>query len=231
MRWSASSRGPTRGRHAVERDVEQEHVHPRVAQQAELAPLGVPAHQRAHLLRAHPPGPGHPRDLELGIGRGDVRVEPGARRGDHVGRDLSALGAVLLDHMLDASGDQGIGQLGVGGAFVGAGRGGGVIARTRGRRPRVEVFRPGERLSDQFTSDDSAGDLEHRAVGLPGKEELRHAGDDAGVHQTGDGAEQEGEYDRGAEQVSEHGHTKPRAVRRRSMSLIPTNGTIRPPSP
>ena len=49
--------------------------------------------------------------------------------------------------------DQRVGELEVGRTLVGARRGGGVVARARGRRPRMEVLRRGERLPDERAAD------------------------------------------------------------------------------
>ena len=47
-------------------------------------------------LGRHAARAGHARHLQLGVGRRDVRVEPGAGGGHHVGRDPPPLGPVLL---------------------------------------------------------------------------------------------------------------------------------------
>ena len=71
-------RGRT-GEGAVQRDVQQEHVDPRISQEAELASLGVLAHERPHRFRLGTPLTGHPRRSGARRWRGRC-AGPGRRR-------------------------------------------------------------------------------------------------------------------------------------------------------
>ena len=84
----------------------------------------------------------------------------------------------------------------------------------------------------QAAADDLAVDLDERAVGLVVEGHLGDAGDDERV----DEAAQHGEHEH-----AEHGrreladecthHFTPRALMMMSMSLMPTNGAMMPPTP
>ena len=60
------------GGQSVERQIELEHVHPRLAQEAQPAVLGVGGDQLAHLRLGQVAGGSDAGDLELGCGRADV---------------------------------------------------------------------------------------------------------------------------------------------------------------
>src|SRR5450755_823172 len=68
-----SSRSPAR--QLVERDVQVEHVHPRLTQEAQVPALDVGGDQRPYHGRAQVPGLGDPVHLQVGVLRGDVGVE------------------------------------------------------------------------------------------------------------------------------------------------------------
>ena len=82
-------------------------------------------------------------------------------------------------------------------------------------------------ISDEPTTVPST--VDDRAVGLVVERHLADAGD----HQWVDPAEQDGEDDHhqdGGKDLASH-HLTPSAVTIMSMSLMPTNGAIRPPTP
>src|SRR5215831_7081291 len=80
LRWS----GEAVGLLAVESEVQGEHVHTRLAEQAEPATFRVLGHQLAHTLRIELAGLRHSRHLVEGGGGADVRIEPAAGGGDEI---------------------------------------------------------------------------------------------------------------------------------------------------
>ena len=64
----------------VEGEVELEHVHARLAEEPEVAAVGVVVDEREHLVELEAPLVGHASGLEAGVGDGDVRVEARPRR-------------------------------------------------------------------------------------------------------------------------------------------------------
>src|SRR5450631_1426971 len=68
-----SSRSPAR--QLVERDVQVEHVHPRLTQEAQVPALDVGGDQRPYHGRAQVPGLGDPVHLQVGVLGRDVGVE------------------------------------------------------------------------------------------------------------------------------------------------------------
>ena len=97
----------------------------------------------------------------------------------------------------------------------------------------MQVARPGERLGDQGRADHLAAPGDEAAVGGGGKQGLGEAGHRQGIGDAGQQGEAKRQGDRGAK-MGEHGvplQARFSATRARSMALIPTKGTIRPPSP
>src|SRR5436853_3066866 len=68
----------------IEREIELEHVHPGLAEQAEQSALGVLGDQAAHDALVQLACPGHAADLIEGGRRADVRIEAAARGGDEI---------------------------------------------------------------------------------------------------------------------------------------------------
>src|SRR6516162_1497718 len=89
----------------VKRDVEAEHVHRRLTQEAQRAALSVLLDECRDRARGDVPRGGDPVHLDGGVGRRDVRVEPRGRCGHRVRRDLRDLDVVerrdLLLALLD----------------------------------------------------------------------------------------------------------------------------------
>ena len=131
----------------VERQVELEHVHARLAEHAERAVVCVLLDQLAHALERQPAHLGDPARLDLGVVLRDVRVHAGGRGLHRVGRHvalgearvvralaLEVRGQVLLEQVPQV--------LRVRTQVVEEG-GGRVVAGDRG--PRLEVARVGSR--------------------------------------------------------------------------------------
>ena len=81
---------------AVEREVELEHVDPRLAEEAERAAVCVLLDERQHLLEREAAGTRDARRLQARVRGGDVRIEPGARGGQGIDRDPLAGTEVVL---------------------------------------------------------------------------------------------------------------------------------------
>ena len=69
----------------VERDVEGEHVHRLLAEDAQGPALRVPGHEPQDLIEAHSPRLGNPAGLDPCVRHRDLRIEPRAGRGDRAG--------------------------------------------------------------------------------------------------------------------------------------------------
>src|SRR5271166_6033891 len=70
---------------AVQLEVDLQHVDPRLAHEPERPSVLVIADHGTHLIGADATGLGYPRDLKVGVGDGDVRVEAAAAGRDRVG--------------------------------------------------------------------------------------------------------------------------------------------------
>ena len=74
----------------VEREVQLEHVHAGLAEEAEHAPVGVLLHEGEDIREWNVAFPGDPSRLDPGVGRGDVRVEARSGGGDRLDRNRGA---------------------------------------------------------------------------------------------------------------------------------------------
>src|SRR5262249_3809146 len=97
--------------------------------------------------------------------------------------------------------------------------------------PGMEVLRARELLADQRAADDLATHCDERAVRPPRKEQLCHAGHDAGIDHAREHDQHERDDDRRAQLVLEHAHRSLSATSSRSMTLIPMKGMRMPPTP
>ena len=81
----------------VEREVQLEHVHARLAEEAERAAVGVLVDELEHLvLASRPRASRDPGRLDARVLGRDVRVEPGARRGHRIGRHVVTVVEAVL---------------------------------------------------------------------------------------------------------------------------------------
>src|ERR1700731_5391410 len=97
----------------------------------------------------------------------------------------------------------------------------------------MEIFWRRKCLSDQFRADHFAVAFDQAAVGLVRKEQLGQSGHTERVDETGQDRHEDDHQDGGTD-LADHGgflQARPTAVTKRSMSLMPTNGTAMPPSP
>ena len=105
-------------------------------------------------------------------------------------------------------------------------------SRRQGARARgagVEVLGRAERLTDERGPDHLAVALDERAVGLVGEQGLGDAGHGQRVEEAAEHGEH-GHHAQGGDQLSSH-HFTPRAEMTTSMTLMPTNGVMIPPTP
>ena len=110
---SATSRPTPAAEPAVQRDVEEEHVHSRLAEEAELAPLGVPLHERAR------PPRGSTRSATRATCKLAFAGEMCGSRPDAdavtMSADLTFHGAVFLHGPVHGARDQRVGELAISG--------------------------------------------------------------------------------------------------------------------
>ena len=96
----------------------------------------------------------------------------------------------------------------------------------------MEVLGIGELLADQAAAHDLPVDLDERAVGLVVEGHLGDAGDDERVDEPAqDGEHEHAEHGRGELADEATHHFTPRALMTMSMSLMPMNGAMIPPTP
>ena len=176
------------------------------AQHAELAWFGVGRDQRPHLALVEAT---HTRDaphLVVGRRRTDVRIEPAGRCRHQVLRHRCLVVRIGLFQGGNALLDR-VDQRRIGRTLVGAARRHPVVGlRTGGRRAAPEVLRIRKRLADQRRADRLAVAHDQAAIGRVAHRELRHAGDDARIHDPGHDRQQE-EQDRGGGNVAFHVHS------------------------
>src|SRR2546423_1371254 len=67
--------------------VQLKHVHARLTEEPHLPRSDVFRHQATHLIVWHMPFPRYTWHLEIGCGRGDIRVEPGRGRCNKIDRN------------------------------------------------------------------------------------------------------------------------------------------------
>ena len=187
--------------------------------------------QRIDCFHRHPACRRHPLCLHKSRLGADVGVEPRGASGDQVGWDIGP-GQSFGAEFGDVSGNA-VAQILRSGGKVAGGRGAGVIAVARCRRPRVEIARAGEALADQAGADDTVANGDKTAIGLPRKNDLGDAGDGQRVCEAEQQREQNEQRQRGAE-LADHS-VNPQARWRPetaiSMSLMPMNGATSPPTP
>src|ERR1019366_92339 len=237
--WAVSSRGIARlfGR-LIERPIEQKHVHPRLAEDMEIAIVGMLGDERGNFFEREAAGFRNARGLELCVGHTDVRVEAAAGGRDGVGGDGRVGGEAVGRAVSSDGGLNAVGEFLARWAEVSAAGAGRIVTGARGGWARLEIFVAGETLREQRGAADGAvlvGD--ERAVGLGGKQRLRPGPDDERIR----AAEQDGKDEREEEcgfefgEESFHGakkfQTRWAALTRRSMALMPMNGITMPPKP
>jgi hypothetical protein len=224
--------GPSSARRAREGEVELGDVDPRLTEEPEQPALGVFVDQILYLRGREPPGGGDAGDLPAGICGRDVGVEAAGGGGKGVRRWRTGRLRVRGDEGVSCLGER-LGLLGVVGAEVGAAAGvPGILA---GRPTALEPLRIGDLLAEARGADDAPLVLDEGAVRAPVGDDLADAEDDEGVPDTADEGEGEQYPQRGGQLAGEGGHgdhiIPGRSETTRSMSLMPMNGVMTPPSP
>src|SRR6185312_15225086 len=204
--WSGSGRvsaGALMGRlfHAIEGEVQLQHVDAWLAEYAEPGAPGMGGDEAAYPLQAQVPDAGDANRLIVGRREADVGVEAAGGGGDQIDRDRSSVQRVGGPQSGDARLNR-LGQCGVEGAQVGAAGGEAIVGLRAGRgRPAPEVLRIAEGLADQPRSHRLAVFRDEAAGGLRGKQGSRHTGnrqrirdasDDGQYNEQGDGGSQYG---------------------------------------
>ena len=227
----AASHGPSLWTcDAVEREVEIEDVDRFLAQNTELPVVHVIVDQRAHHRHCETSSLRHPGRLHPSVGDADVGVETRAGRGDRVDRHLGPLDEPVLFSVLRRTVTNRGRQDRITRSQVrGTARGAVVTIGAGGRRAWVKVARLGEVLPEQARPDDVAIASDQRTVGSICEHSLPDCEDRQRIQDAGhDRQHQQNPQCR--KELAPH-HFTPRAEITTSMSLIPTNGAISPPTP
>jgi hypothetical protein len=225
--WEKATRGP-RG-DAVEGEVERQHRHPRLAEEAQLPAGGVLGDEAAHPLLAQAALAGHARDLQVGVGRADVRVQAAGRSRDRVDRHGGIwcepiVGAISLGQLAQPGEGlvdvgrgrivlRAVAELRTGGAQVRAAGGGPVIALPGRRGARVEIGRPVEVLADQLGADDDLVADDETPAGLAREEKPGQGGQ----RDREDHAAQEGQHEDAQQGRAEEGEHRRESLRARPI--------------
>src|SRR3984893_17686448 len=193
------------GGQMVEREIELQYVHARLAQEPKQATFRVVHDELADAIFGQIARLGNTGHLEKGRLRRDVRIEAGGRGGDQVLRHRRV--RIFLFQGVDVA-LYAVDQRLVRRPEIRAARIGGVVRRRHGlgrivgigggrrRRPAVKIFVAGERLTDQRGADNLAVLLDQAALRLPGKNDLGNAGYRQRVSQAGDQREGDEHDDR-----------------------------------
>jgi hypothetical protein len=158
----------------IEREVELEDVDARLTKDAELPSGGVGINETPDIRLRDAALTGHTRNLEVGCGRRDMRIDPGGRRRHKINGHRGV--RILLACGLDVGRD-GVDQLPVGGPELAACRISRVVARSCGRRPRPKVAWRRESLPDDPRSNYRPIALDQLAIGLIRERDLRDGRD------------------------------------------------------
>src|SRR5579885_1350502 len=137
------------GREIIERKIEHQHIHPRLANHAEPPAPGVFPHQPFNYILAQTASAGDPCNLHLGGGGTDLGVKAAARGGHHVDRNPARRrSGIGFEHGPEPPAN-GVDEDLVGGPQVGTARTGCVVTLVAsGGRTPMEIARGGEILSD-----------------------------------------------------------------------------------
>ena len=174
----SSPDGNTLDGRRIEGEVELQHVHARLAKEAELASLGVRRHERADIVLRH-------AALAWRRGAPGIRRRPARCAGripmprSSRGRSAPARSGWSLRAGFDVRRD-GVDQLLVRRPELAAGRVRRVVRRAGRRGPRPEVARRREPLPDEPRTNDPAVPLDQLTVGLVRESDLGEAGDASG---------------------------------------------------
>src|SRR6266436_5419380 len=198
-------------RERVQSQIQLKDVDMWLAEEAQKPALDVVGNELANLVFRQIARLGHPRDLEIGAGRGDVRVEAAGRTRHQIDRyRLAVVGLQLGDiacHPVDQRLRGGAKIRGIGIRRVIGRRNG--LARTVGSvdggQPAMEIFVADEVLADQLRTNDLAVlVVEQATVRLMRKDDLCDLGHSQGIGDAQQQSEGDDHHD-GGEYLFQHG--------------------------
>src|ERR1022692_2817077 len=137
-------------RNLVKYKIKLQNVDARLAQNSELAVLGMGRNQLPQGIRAHAARGRHPRHLRVRGSRADVGIEAAAGPRQQIGGHWTCERGVLVAELLEVGLDT-IHQGLIRGTEVGATRGKTIVAvASGGRGAAMEILRAREALPDEF---------------------------------------------------------------------------------
>ena len=156
----------------VRSQVQLQHIDARLAQETQIRPFGKLPDELIHLVHSNATGFRDPRRLRpCRVGR-KMRIQAAGRSGHQIRRKGSRVIGIILPKFVDR-GFHPIDELLTRRPVVRPARSGRIISIVAGRRrPRLEIFRLGEVLSDQFRSDRFAAGRDQAPVGLMREQNL-----------------------------------------------------------
>src|ERR1700730_13335416 len=162
----------------VELQIQFQHIDAWLTQKSQVAILCMSPHKGANVVFFHTARMSNTRNLEFCGGRGDVWVQARARGRDQVNRDwnIRILRLQLL-YITPYSFDQKL----VGGTEIGAAAGSRIVSGSGAGRPRMEITRLRERLSDDPRAHNLAVSFDQLSVGSAGEQHLSQTCDGQGV--------------------------------------------------
>src|SRR5438445_1932046 len=222
---------PTAG---VERAVQGEDVHCRLAEDAELPARRVLLDERLDVGEGYAARPGHPGRLVASRRRADVGVEPAARRGHEVHRDGGEIRRIRGAKGIAAP-LHGVGQSVAERSLVRPRRRSRVVGRRcGGGEASPEITGIVERLADESGPDGPALLHDQAPVRLYREEHLGERREAERVGKPGEDGQKDQQHEGGTKLCTElHRlpHATPSATSTRSIALIPIKGATIPPRP
>src|SRR5579884_3169980 len=166
----------------VEGKVQLEHVHTRLAEEPERAPVGVLVDQPLNVGKRQMADGRDTACLQLSVGGRDVGIDTGAGGrygvdGDLMDRQPRVIWGFQFQNRLRALAHR-LRERGVGGTEIRKSGAGAVVGGCAARRPLVEELRLRERLGDQPRADHRSVNGDQAAVSLMGERELGETGEE-----------------------------------------------------
>src|SRR5450432_17730 len=124
----------------VEGEVELQHIDRRLTEYAPVALMGCLGDERLDPRDRQVPGSGDPGDLQSGVGRANVGIEPAGGSRDGISRDCGVSGEPVGGAISDHGGLDTVVELLAGRPKVGARGTGGIVARAGGGGTGLEIF-------------------------------------------------------------------------------------------
>src|SRR5882724_3759430 len=213
----------------VQREVQFENIHPRLAKQAQGSSRGMLTDKTNDVGFRHFSVDCHTMNLELGACRGDLGVETRGGSSYQINRHwdvriFTLQGGHVALHAVDqflVRRSQ-LRSVGIGGVVV------------HSRWPRVKISRPREPLTNDARSDNSPIRLDQLPIRFIVKQDLRESRDHERINDSEQDRGRDSHQD-GSDKILLHNalslQARPARVITISISLIPMNGTTIPPAP